>query len=187
MRIFRVFVIAVVAILLLNGFWSGKSVEQLRKERLNSSAKTLQLLYKYAPNTREMISSAYGYATFSSLGVNVIFFAAGGGKGLAHNNITGQNIYMDMGTAGVGLGLGVKDFRVIFIFANKKVFDYFIKHGWQANIQADAAAKYKKRGSALNGALSVMPGVRLYTLTKDGLALQATINGTKYWHDNDLN
>ncbi len=173
--------------LFLNGFWSGKNVGQLRQQRLQTSVKTLQLLYKYAPASKAMISSAYGYATFSNLGVNIIFFSAGGGKGVAHNNYTGQNFYMDMATAGVGLGLGIKDFRAIFIFANKRAFDYFITHGWQANAQADAAAKLHNKGAALNGAISIMPDVRLYKLTQDGLALQVTIQGTKYWRDRDLN
>jgi lipid-binding SYLF domain-containing protein len=187
MKKIYLFLFVLGSVFLLNGFWSGKSVQQLRQERLKTSAQTLKLLYKYAPDARKMVHSAYGYATFSDLGVNVVIASFGGGKGVAHNNRTGENIYMNMGTAGLGLGLGVKDFRAIFIFENKKVFDYFVTHGWEANAQADAAAKLEKKGGALNGAISVAPGVRLYKLTQNGLALQVTIQGTKYWRDSDLN
>ena len=36
-------------------------------------------------------------------------------------------------------------------------------------------------------AIEVSPGVKLFQLTESGLALQATIQGTKYWKDKDLN
>jgi lipid-binding SYLF domain-containing protein len=94
---------------------------------------------------------------------------------------------MNMASAGVGLGLGVKDFRIIFLFANKKVFDNFVSNGWEANAQADAAAKASEHGGAVNASVTVAPGMRIYKITKNGLALQATIQGTKYWKDGDLN
>jgi hypothetical protein len=39
----------------------------------------------------------------------------------------------------------------------------------------------------LEGALSVSPGVWVYQLTDQGLALEATVKGTKYWKDAALN
>ena len=187
MKILKISVVMLMSIILFSGFWSGQSAQELRAQRVSESTHTLQLLYEYAPVARSIVASAYGYATFSSVGVNVFFLSGAGGTGMAHNNKTGHNIYMNMASAGLGLGLGVKDFRAIFIFANKKAFDYFVTNGWEANAQADAAAKLNSRGGALNGAVSVMPGVRLYKLTQNGLALQVTIQGTKYWPDSDLN
>ncbi len=170
-----------------NGFWSGESKEELRAERHKMNKETLAYLYKYAPESKQVIKKAYGYATFSNVGVNVILISAEGGYGLAHNNRTGKNIYMNMASGGLGLGLGVKDFRAVFIFENKKVFDNFVNYGWEANAQADAAAKADDKGGAINAAITVAPGIKLYKLTKTGLALQATIQGTKYWKDGDLN
>ncbi len=173
--------------LLFSGFWSGNTNAEKKQERIKESKATLKLLYKHAPKAKKMLAKSYGYATFSSGGVNLIFFSAEGGSGLAHGNKTGKNIYMNMASAGVGLGLGVKDFRIIFLFENKKVFDTFINKGWEANAQADAAAKAGKNGGAVNASITVAPGIRIYKLTKNGLALQATIQGTKYWKDGDLN
>ena len=59
--------------------------------------------------------------------------------------------------------------------------------GWNASAQADAAAKVGKKGGALAGAVDVAPGIKLYQITKNGLAIQATIQGTKFWKDGDLN
>ncbi|NOQ32024.1 MAG: hypothetical protein GQ570_12975 [Helicobacteraceae bacterium] len=176
-----------VALVMFSGFWSGSSNEELKKERNHQNSEILTALYKYAPKSRAMLKSSYGYATFSNVGVNLILLSAEGGKGLAHNNKTGKNTYMNMASGGVGIGLGVKNFRAIFLFENKEVFDSFVNSGWEANAQADAAAKVGKDGGALNAAISVAPGIRLYKLTENGLALQATIQGTKYWKDSDLN
>ncbi len=53
--------------------------------------------------------------------------------------------------------------------------------------QATAAAKSGDKGSSYQGAVSVAPGVWLYQLTEDGLALELTAKGTKYYKDSDLN
>jgi lipid-binding SYLF domain-containing protein len=181
-------------VVLFSGFWSGKSKKEIREEnraerieRLKTSNETLQLLYKYAPEAKKMVQRSYGYATFTNVGVNLVLFSAEGGKGVAHNNRTGRNTYMNMASGGVGLGLGVKDFRAVFLFENQKVYNTFVNSGWEANAQADAAAKYEESGGSLNAAITVAPGIRLYKMTQNGLALQATIQGTKYWKDKELN
>ncbi|TKI68608.1 hypothetical protein FCU45_09285 [Sulfurimonas crateris] len=180
--------------LIFSGFWTGKSKREIREEnrlervnRIVASNQTMQLLYKYAPEARQMVLRSYGYATFSNVGVNLILLSAEGGKGMAHNNRTGINTYMNMASGGLGLGIGVKDFRAVFLFENKRAYDTFVRSGWEANAQADAAAKYEESGGSLNAAITVAPGVRLYKLTQNGLALQATVQGTKYWKDTELN
>ncbi|MDP3466140.1 MAG: hypothetical protein Q8R86_10275 [Sulfuricurvum sp.] len=179
--------VGVAAIVMFSGFWSGKTVDQQRADRLQSSNETLQLLYKHAPEAKEMIANSYGYAAFSNVGVNLVLLSAEGGTGVAHDNKTGKKTYMNMASGGVGFGLGIKDFRAIFLFENKAVFDRFVNEGWEANAQADAAAKLADKGDAINLAITVAPGIRLYKLTQNGLALQATIQGTKYWKDAEMN
>lgn len=178
---------ALTAILMFSGFWSGKTVDEKRAEVQKMRSETLVMLYKEAPEAKKMISKSYGYAVFSNVGINVIFVSAGGGYGVAHDNETGKDTYMNMGTVGVGIGLGIKDFRGIFLFENKEVYEEFINKGWEANAQADAAAKAGDKGKAFGGAVTVAPGIRLYQMTETGLALQATIQGTKYWKDDELN
>ena len=178
-------------VMLFSGFFGGekseKEIQKTRQEIQKMRRETLQMLYKYAPHARNRIENAYGYATFSNIGVNIFLLSTENGTGLAHNNKTGKEIYMKMLSGGIGLGLGVKDFRIVFIFDNKKVFDDFVNSGWEANAQADAAAKSDDKGAAASAAVTVAPGVHLYKLTKNGLALQATIQGTKYWKDDELN
>jgi hypothetical protein len=59
--------------------------------------------------------------------------------------------------------------------------------GWEGGAQADAAAKSGDKGGAAGGAVTVGPGMDLYQITEQGLALQATIQGTKYYRDDELN
>jgi hypothetical protein len=111
--------------------------------------------------------------------------SAAGGWGVAHDNKTGRDIYMKMVSGGVGIGLGVKDFRGVFVFTTQEAFKKFTESGWEANVQADAAAKSGQKGGSASGAITVAPGMELYQLTEHGLALQATIQGTKYYRDEE--
>ena len=42
-------------------------------------------------------------------------------------------------------------------------------------------------GATYSGAAEIAPGVWVYQITKYGLALQVTLQGTKYYKDSDLN
>lgn len=188
---YRMHILAAVAVgIFLSGFTGlavAASPEEKRKEIRKMRSETLAKLYKVHPLAKGDIQKAVGYAVFSNIGINLILFSAAGGSGVAHNNRTGKDIYMKMVSGGVGFGLGVKDFRGIFVFSTAKTFQQFIESGWAADAQADAAAKSGEKGGAAAGAITVAPGVDLYQLTETGLALQATIQGTKYYKDDELN
>ena len=94
---------------------------------------------------------------------------------------------MKMISAGAGLGMGIKDYRVVFVFEAEPALARFLDSGWSGSGQADAAAKTGKSGGAYSGAAMVEPGVWVYQITKKGLALQLTLQGTKYYKDDDLN
>ena len=143
-------------------------------------------IYKQKPELRARVNSAPGYAVFSNVNVNLIFFSAGSGFGEAVDNGTGKKTYMKMGEAGLGIGAGVKDFRVLFIFKSKIAMNRFINTGWSVGAQADAAAKAGDKGGAV-AAEAIADDISVYQLTENGLALQATIKGTKYWKDDYLN
>ncbi len=188
---YRLNILAVVAIgIFLSGFAGSAfaaSPQEKRNEIRKMRSETLAKLYKVHPLARGDISRAVGYAVFSNIGVNLILLSAAGGSGVAHDNRTGRDVYMKMISGGVGFGLGVKDFRGVFVFSSDKAFKQFVESGWAADLQADAAAKSGEKGGAAAGAITVAPGVDLYQLTETGLALQATIQGTKYFKDDELN
>jgi lipid-binding SYLF domain-containing protein len=158
-----------------------------RAEIQKMRATTLERLYKVHPAARADVQKAAGYAVFSNVGINLILLSAAGGSGVAHDNRSGKDVYMKMVSGGFGIGLGVKDFRGVFVFSTTEKLNQFTNSGWEASAQADAAAKAGDKGGAAAGAITVAPGVNLYQLTENGLALQATIQGTKYFKNDDLN
>jgi lipid-binding SYLF domain-containing protein len=151
--------------------------------------KVLEELYQLHPEAKAKIKHAAGYAVFSNVGINLVLASFAGGHGVVMTSgpFRDKETFMKMGSAGIGLGLGVKDFRAVFIFQDKAKLAAFIDKGWDFSGQADAAAKSDKKGGALGGAETAIPGVEIFQITKNGLALQATLQGTKYWKDKDLN
>ena len=148
---------------------------------------TLAELYKEKPITRETIAKSTGYAVFSNININLFLLSSGNGYGIARNMKTGEDIYMKMRSLGVGLGAGVKDFRAVLIFKTDESLKKFTTEGWEWGGHADAAAKSGEKGGAVGGAGDITADMEIYTFTENGIALQATIAGTKYWKDDELN
>ena len=168
-------------------FGDDKTPDQQRAEIGQMRDKALTRLYKEEPDTKAEIARAVGYAVFDDTGVHILVVSGGLGHGIAHDNESGKETYMKMYTGGAGPGLGVKDYRVVFVFHTREKFDKFLNEGWGAEGQADAAATTGKKGEEGSGAVSVPDGVSIYQLTEKGLALQLTIQGTKYERNDELN
>jgi len=164
-----------------------KDPDKERKEIQKIKNEALSELYKLYPEAKAEIAQSKGYAAFGNTGVNLLVLATGRGGGVAHSNVTGKDTYMKMISAGVGVGIGYKKYFAIFIFSTTDAFNHFIEQGWTAEGQSDAAAKTNEQGDAVSAALTVAPGVILYQVTDVGFAAQATIQGTKFVVDEDLN
>jgi len=166
---------------------SDDKVQQARADIRKMANDTLERLYKTQPAARKAIEGAAGYAVFSNFGMKIFFAGGGSGKGIAVSNKTKQETYMKMLEIQAGLGMGVKKFRLVWVFENHSKLDTFINSGWELGGQATAAAQASGEGGAFAGAMSISPGVWLYQLTDDGLALELTAKGTKYYKDSNLN
>jgi len=165
----------------------GMTLVEKQQAVADMETDTLERLYKEAPATKEKIAKAAGYGTFSNANVNLIFVSAGGGYGVVVDNSTGQRTYMKMALGGIGLGLGAKDYRQVLIFKTQRVLDKFVDSGWEFGGHADAAAKAGESGGELSGEGAIGSDIEAYSMTESGLAIQATVAGTKYWKDKDLN
>jgi lipid-binding SYLF domain-containing protein len=185
---FRIITSAFAVIFLAGSLAMAKdSPDQKREKSRKMAAQTLQDLYKLQPSSKAAIQKSAGYAVFNNMGTNLLLLSTARGAGIAVNSKTKQETFMKMISAGAGLGLGVKDYRVIFVFENNKALTQFLDSGWSGSAQTDAAAKVGKSGAAYSGAVEVAPGVWVYQITKNGVALQLTLQGTKYYKDDDLN
>jgi lipid-binding SYLF domain-containing protein len=188
----------------------------IRKQR----DEMLAQLYATNPAMKNVLKRAAGYATFSQVSVNLLLLATANGYGVVVDRKAKKETFMRMGSLGGGVGAGVKDVRVIFVFHDPKVMKQFVEEGWQFGGQADAAAKYGNTGAsaeqnvkgnvsfregavsagsstdlragteksdATSAALATRGAMEVYQFTESGIALQATVSGTKYWKDSKLN
>ena len=199
----------------------GDSKQEKRAEIRKDRDEMLAQLYAAKPEMKKVIKKAAGYATFKQVNVNLFLLASSSGYGvLVDREARGRETFMKMKSLGGGIGAGVKDVRVIFVFHDAKVMKQFLEEGWQFGGQADAAAKHQDTGvsaeqnvkgnvsftdgtvaagsstsvaagtdkmDATGGQLATRGGMEIYQFTESGLALQATVSGTKYWRDSKLN
>lgn len=152
---------------------------------------TLTRLCKEKPSAEDMISSTVGYAVFSNTGVNVLLVSTASGQGIAHDNSSDKDIYMNMLSAGGGIGLGVKKLSAVFIFHSRDAFEQFVDKSWNFTGQTDAAAttdaENEEEAGSMEADVGLNEDVTVYQMTIKGWAEQVTLQGTKYWQDDDLN
>lgn len=171
------------------GFLGKPSESQIKKQKNdieNQSQKILKKLYKADPKAKDLILNSPGYATFSDFGMKIFIAGGGTGKGVVYAK--GKDpVFMNMAEVQAGLGIGIKQFDVVFVFENTDALNAFVNQGWEFGGQATAAAKYEKNGGSYEGAVNVSNGIWMYQLTKNGLAAEITLKGTKYYKNSDLN
>jgi lipid-binding SYLF domain-containing protein len=186
MRIFSVVATLLVATLVTLAP-AQADVQGKRADVRSAAAEVLANLYEAQPSARYAVEAAAGHAVFSNFGLKILVAGGGTGKGLAVHHGTGHETFMKMVEVQAGLGFGVKKFGVVFVFENEDALARFVDSGWEFGGQAAAAAKYGESGGALEGAVSVSPGVWMYQITDKGLAAELVVKGTKYLKDADLN
>ena len=164
-----------------------KEIKEEKAEIRKMVNESLAQLYKLQPSAKKAVSKSAGYAVFSNFGTKIFVVGGGAGKGLLKDNKGKKETFMKMVELQTGIGLGVKKFRLVWVFENHKDVSEFVTSGWEFGGQTTAAAKAGDEGGAFAGAISISPGIWLYQMTDTGLALEATVKGTKYYKDDALN
>ncbi len=161
-----------------------KSMKQESKAmKINETADdALNDLFAKNPKAKELYKRSYGWAAFNNLKL-AFGFSGGGGNGVAEIRETGDKTYMKMGTVGIGIGLGINKYNVIFLFQDSQTFNNFVNKGWQADAGATAAAGK----AAAEVKTDFTNGLAIYQITEKGLMANADIAGTKYWKNDKLN
>ena len=162
---------------------SKDSVAEQRRQIDQISATTLEKLYAKYPHARRVVGECYAYATLSNSGVKVLFIGSSHGRGLAYNNQTGEKVYLHMKELSAGLGIGAKEYDLIFLINTRDAWENFIAGKTRFGASAEASAD----DGTIEGAQYVAPGVWAFQMTTKGLALDATLNGAKIYRDKNLN
>ncbi len=156
---------------------------QQRLEIDKMAAATHEMLFAESPEAKKLYGTAYGCAIFDNLKL-AFLVTAGGGKGVAIPKANpDRRTYMEMGSVGVGIGLGAHKYQVVFLFETKAGFDKFVNEGWSADVAANAVAGTESK----NAQAGFVNGIAIYQVTDKGLMLLADISGTKYSKDDELN
>jgi len=167
---------------------AGADTPEEKRAAIRAMAKdTLAQLYELQPAAKAAVENAAGYAVFSNFGMKILILGGGRGSGIAVNNQTGEETFMNMVELQAGPGMGAKKYRVVMGFETPEAFAEFVDKGWAFSAQATAAAKYKDQGGSAQDAEPISPGIWLYQLTESGLAAEITAKGTKYYKNESLN
>ena len=186
--------VAMLTVLMLTLFFSvgvseaAKSkISEQQAEINRMSRETLQRLYAKEPSAERVIKKSYAYATLSNAGVKVLLVGSSHGRGLAVNNKTGEKVYLKMKEMDAGLGIGAKEYDLVFVITNKAAWDSFIVGKTRFGGSVEAAAKDGIAGGAIEGASIAAEGVYVYQMTTKGLSIDVSMKGTKIYADKKLN
>jgi len=159
----------------------ANTLAERRQEILDMSKGTIDSLKK-DKSAAELIASAYGHAVFDTTKGGFIVTGAGG-TGVAMRKNGGDPVYMHMGAGGVGLGVGLENYKFVVLFENEDTYKRFIDGEWSGGATAQAAAG--RDGAAVVGKFN--NGVAVYHITDKGLIAQADVSGVRFWPSDRLN
>ena len=162
----------------------AKKQAEVRK----STQAALERFYKANPALRGEVKRAPGYAVFTTYGLSFLVGGAGG-SGLAHNNKSGHNTYINMAQASAGLQIGAAQSETLIIFKSPTALSKFVDKGWEfgGGAAIDAGAGGKTVAVPGGGGENLVADAYYYTLTKNGLQAGGAVAGTKFWKSDELN
>lgn len=143
---------------------------------------TMNKLFNKSSGAKKQFDNSFGYAVFDSRRMSFMLTTEFG-AGVAIDRKSGKRTYMKMASGGVNVGYGAQLLQLIFLFPDSKTYSDFVENGWDAG--ADAGGVLGKDNQGMG--LELKNGVIVRELNETGLALSATLTGTKYWKDDKLN
>jgi lipid-binding SYLF domain-containing protein len=165
---------------------AGETARQERAAINELCDETLWELYQRRPTARAKVEAAAGYAVFSEIDIKIPLKPLGDGYGIVVDNQNGRRTFMRMAQVDGGPRFGVKRFRGVFVFRNESTLRKFVDQGWQFTGQVGAEAKASDVDIAVT-ADARLEDLQVYRFTDAGIALQATVSGTRYWKQAGLN
>lgn len=165
---------------------TNEATPQQTRDELDAMAdETLARLFVQHPEAADLYDLSAGYAVFDTRKLVLLGLAAGAGRGVAVARTDDTRTYMNMGTAGVGLSLGIGGFetQIVALFEDAWGFNQFIVEGYDATAHAGTMFGDDKTDIGVR----FTDGRAIFVLTKQGWKVSATAAGTRYWPDSSLN
>jgi lipid-binding SYLF domain-containing protein len=147
-------------------------------------------------NVGAMISGAYGYAVFPTIGKGGMGIGGAGGTGCVYEG-GAQTGTTGMAQVTIGFQFGGQAYSQVILFENKKAYDIFTTGQFEFSAQATAVAltaavqaEAGTKGSSSSAgtskeksggkAASYTGGMAVFTVAKGGLMYEASIGGQKF-------
>jgi lipid-binding SYLF domain-containing protein len=135
--------------------WRSKKSDEKREKIDAVAEETVAKLFEVNPKAKDLYDTAYGWAVFDSHQTKLLV-SGGGGVGVAVEPTSGKRTYMRTASLGVGIGLGIQFYQVVFLFETAEVMRNFVENGWEVVItggslvvrRADANRSTKRRPKA---------------------------------------
>jgi len=168
---------AVMAVMLLviSGCQTTPKTEAKKDTLVEDSRAAVDRMQREDPALRDMMSNAYGYVVFPSVGKGGVIVGGAYGKGVVHDH--GRLVgYADLTQASIGAQLGGQAFSELILFQNQAALDRFKSNEFA--FAANASAVAIKSGAA--AAAKYENGVAVFTQPTGGLMFEASVGGQKF-------
>ncbi|MBN1239647.1 MAG: hypothetical protein JXB36_14170 [Gammaproteobacteria bacterium] len=160
----------------------GESVEERRAELIREADQALAQLRREDEAAADMIDDAYGHAVFLTTKAGLLLTGAGG-TGVARVADTGEATFMHLGSAGLGVGVGVENYKLVLLLADERAYEQFVTGQWDGSLSAQAAAG----GAGLAAEEPFLGEVSAFRVTDRGVIAQIDATGTRFWVSRRLN
>lgn len=152
-----------------------------RQELIREADRALDALRRQNELAAALMEAAYGHAVFNTTKGGLIVTGAGG-TGVARSNI-GDVTFMRLGSAGIGLGAGFENYKLVLLFEDEDTYSRFVSGQWDGSLSAQAAAG--SEGVAAHE--QFIGGIRAFRLTDGGLMAQVDATAMRFWPVDRLN
>jgi lipid-binding SYLF domain-containing protein len=159
-----------------------QEILERRDELMQMATTTIEQLREDGGASAALLEAAHGYAVFDTTKAGLIVTGAGG-TGVAREKSTNESVFMHLGAAGVGVGAGLENYRVVLLFEDEETYDAFVEGQWDGSISAQAAAG--EQGAAAEE--QFVGGVSVLRFTDTGLIVQVDVSGVRFWRSERLN
>lgn len=158
-------------------FFSGNITAQNNKEkdRIEKCQETKQAFIEANDDMTGLLSKAYGYAIFPSIGKGAIGVGGAHGDGVVFHGGAAQ-APVGMTQVTVGFQLGGQTYMEAVLFEDKRAYDNFVEGKLKLSAQASAVAVTE--GGSLDAPYN--DGVAIVTMVKGGLMYEASVGGQKF-------
>jgi hypothetical protein len=138
------------------------------------------------PGLQDKVDASVGYFVAEISAASAALVGGGSGIGVLYEKEGGTRTYMNVRRYDLGMGLGVRKFRMLILFNDREGLEDFRRGGWESTVGAETAA-----GDA--GAVGVSPPGRaelydfsIHFLTEAGVHAAASVRLLKVSTNYDL-